>query len=171
MNRRDAEALRKVTLGYYRSRFAPELKRLRLCSFAALRFCFAIAFATAGCSVPNLEKPQCTEARNAVKRFYSLHVGGDMKPSPENLKAREAFLTGELFNKLRAANESAEDYFTATDEYPKAFRVGVCESVSDNTATLQVLLLWRDDTASEQKEVRVETVKGGDEWLINKVLN
>lgn len=137
-----------------------------------LLFCILhFALCISSCSVPNLEKPQCTEARNAVKRFYSLHVGGDMRPSQENLKAREEFLTSDLFQTLAASNETAKDYFTATDEYPKAFRVGECSSGSEDAATLQVLLLWRDDTASEQREIKVETVRLGDKWVINKVSN
>lgn len=135
-------------------------------------FCIAhFALCISSCSIPNLEKPQCTEARYAVKRFYSLHVGGDMKPSPESLKAVEMFLTNDLFKSLSTSTETAKDYFTATEEYPRAFRVGECESSSEGAATLQVLLLWRDDTASEQKEIRVETIKNGDKWLINKVSN
>ena len=94
-----------------------------------------------------------------------------MHPSKENLKAREQFLTNELIATLSASNETSIDYFTETDVYPKAFRVGSCTSDSDDKATLQVLLLWRDDTKSEQKEVHVETIKTGNAWLINKVSN
>ena len=123
------------------------------------------------CSLPNLEKPQCTAARDTVKRFYSFHFGNDMHPSLENLKARGAFLTSELVSALSASNESAKDYFTATDNYPRAFRVGSCTTDSDNSATLQVVLLWRDETKTEQKEVHVETRRVEDKWLINKVSN
>ena len=128
-------------------------------------------FLVSSCSIPNLEKPQCTAARDAVKRFYSFHFGSDMSSSPENLKAREVFLTSELVTALSASTETKKDYFTATDNYPKAFRVGACSSGSDDKTTLQVLLLWRDDTKNEQKEVHVEAVKVGEEWLINKVSN
>ncbi len=94
-----------------------------------------------------------------------------MHPSSENLKASEQFLTNDLIKTLSASGETSKDYFTATDNYPKAFRVGSCTSDSDDKATFQVLLLWRDDVKSEQKEVHVETVKTGDAWLINKVSN
>ena len=131
----------------------------------------AIIFLASSCRVPNLEKPQCTAARDSVKRFYSYHFGTDMRPSPENLKARQDFLTSELIKSLSLSNETARDYFTATDSYPKAFRVGECKSDADNRVTLQIILLWRDDTRSEQKEVHVETTRVGDKWLINKVSN
>ena len=129
------------------------------------------AYCQLACSIPNLEKPQCTAGRDVVKRFYSYHFGNDMRPSSENLKAREKFLTSGLSQELSASTEQTRDYFTATEDYPKAFRVGECSSESDDKATLQVLLLWRDDTKNEQKEVHVEAGKVGDKWLINKVLN
>ena len=128
-------------------------------------------FLLSSCSIPSLEKPQCTAARDTVKRFYSLHFGNDMHPSPENLKASKQFLTSDLIKALSTSSETTKDYFTATDNYPKAFRVGSCTSDSEDKATLQIVLLWRDDTKSEQKEVYVETVLVGDKWLINKVSN
>lgn len=136
--------------------------------FLLLTFYF---FLSASCSLPSLESAQCTAARDSVKRFYSFHFGNDMHPSPDNLKASEAFLTPDLIGALSAQNDQARDYFTATENYPKAFRVGACTSDSTESATLQVVLLWRNDEKSEQKEVRVETVKSGDKWLINKVSN
>ena len=129
------------------------------------------ALCISSCSLPSLEKPQCTAARDVVKRFYSFHFGNDMHPSADNFKAREQFLTSELISGLSASTETAKDYFTATEDYPKAFRVGSCTSESDDKAVLQVLLLWRNDARNEQREVHVETVKVGDKWLINKVSN
>jgi hypothetical protein len=139
------------------------------CVAALISCLFTFCFLLSSCSIPSLEKPQCTAARDVVKRFYSFHFGNDMHPSPENLKPREQFLTSELIQTLLTSSETTRDYFTATDNYPKAFRVGACTTDADNNATLQVLLLWRDDTKSEQKEVHVEAVKAGDTWLINKV--
>jgi hypothetical protein len=132
--------------------------------------CFGLVLLSS-CSLPNLEKPQCTEARDSVRRFYSFHFGNEMRPSPENLKAREKFLTAELFKMLTASSETAVDYFTASEKYPKTFRVGACTAESGDRAAFGVMLLWRDETKSEQKEVRVETVLADGKWLINKVSN
>jgi len=33
------------------------------------------------------------------------------------------------------------------------------------------VLFWRDDTRNEQREIRVETIKQNDQWLINKILD
>ncbi|MFT3745009.1 MAG: hypothetical protein QM785_12040 [Pyrinomonadaceae bacterium] len=106
-----------------------------------------------------------------MKRFYSFHFGNDMTPSPESLKAREKFLTSELVKTLSASTEQKRDYFTATDDYPKAFRVGECTAESSDKVTLQVVLLWRNEARSEQKEVKAEAIKAADNWLINKVFN
>jgi hypothetical protein len=134
-----------------------------------LLFTFAFLLCFSACSVPNLEKPECTEARDAVREFYSFHIAGDMKPSAENLKLREKFLSGELIKTLVASNEPRKDYFTGTDDYPKAFRVGSCEVVSSRKTLLEVLLFWRDDNRSEQRAIKVEAVKENEKWVINLV--
>lgn len=131
--------------------------------------CFAISISS--CSIPNLEDPQCAAARDAVKKFYSFHFGGDMSSSSENVMARVSYLSSDLIQILSATAQTRTDYFTATDNYPKAFRVGECTFGSVDSSTLQVLLLWRDDKQTDQKEVFVETVRVGDKWLINKVSN
>jgi hypothetical protein len=145
--------------------------RTNKCVTLRLLFLFCLAFSVAGCSLPSLEKPQCKAARDTVKRFYSLHFADDMRPSAQNVKTSQPFLTPVLFQSLSTSNETAKDYFTQTDDYPKAFRVGSCSSDSDTKAVLQVVLLWRDDNRTEQKEVHVETVKVGGQWLINNVSN
>ena len=94
-----------------------------------------------------------------------------MKPSTENLKLREKFLTPELFKALSGSNETAVDYFTATTDYPKTFRTGECKVISPTETEFQVVLLWRDDKRSEQKEVSVKAIKSSDKWLIDKVLS
>ncbi len=134
-------------------------------------FCLLLFTTTSllSCSIPNLEAPECTEARSAVKEFYSFHIGNDMKPSAENLKLREKFLSKELLKELSLSNETEKDNFTATADYPKASRVGECEAISPEKAIVQVLLFWRDDTRSEQREIKVETVNEGGKWVIDRV--
>jgi len=137
----------------------------RFVYFLLLTSCFLLL----SCSVPNLEKPECTAARQTVREFYSYHFGNDMKPSEENLRQREKFLTAELRQTLAAQADSKTDYFTATDDYPKAFRVGGCDVKGEDKTVFEVLLFWKDNTRSEQRQIEVETVKRNDKWLINKV--
>jgi hypothetical protein len=94
-----------------------------------------------------------------------------MKLSNENIKLRERFLTDDLKQNLAARSDSKTDYFTATDDYPKAFRVSSCEVMNENKTVFEVVLFWKDDARSEQREIKVETVRQNDNWLINKVEN
>jgi hypothetical protein len=134
-----------------------------------LLFTFHFSLFTFACSVPNLETPECAEARQPVKEFYSYHFGNDMKPSKENLQSREKFLSDDLIRQLTEQTEIQKDYFTATDDYPKAFRIGNCETVAPNKTFFQIVLFWKDDTRSDQREVKVEAVKENGKWLINRI--
>lgn len=132
-----------------------------------------IAVASGSCSLaslPTLESPACTDARDSIKRFYSFHFGNTLAPSLEDLKKREQFVTSELFQKLAGRTENPEDYFTATSDYPKAFRVGGCSATTDDKVTFEVLLFWRDDQRSEQKAVNATLVRKGDKWLLDQVI-
>ncbi len=149
----------KFYVSVYRSKFLVSLVLL-------LQVIFTIS-----CSIPNLEKPECVGSRETVKQFYSFHFGNELKPNLENLKKSENLLTQRLFEELNNQNETANDYFTQTDDYPKAFRVGGCEVVSQNKTVFEILLFWKDDTRNEQREIKVETVKENEKWLIDKVGN
>jgi hypothetical protein len=139
--------------------------------FLLFTFCFLL-FTFASCSIPNLEKPECAAARQKVKEFYSFHFDDQMKPSKENLQKREKFLTDALNRALAAPEtETATDYFTQTNDYPKAFRIGECAAANETRTVFQVVLFWKDDARSEQREVKVETVKQNGKWLINSVGN
>lgn len=129
-----------------------------------------IFLAGSACSIPSLEPSECAEARVAVKQFYSFHFANDMEPSKENLHARQQYLTPRLFNSLWAATSVAGDHFTTPSNYPKAFRVGECTVQNPEKAVFQVILLWHDDTRSEQKEIAVEMVKQADKWLVDGVM-
>lgn len=139
--------------------------------FTGLIFILSFGFLISGCgvSVPSLETPECTSAKPNVKSLYSYHFDNDMKPSAENLKMHERFLSKELFTKLSASKENAIDYFTQTENYPKAFRIGGCQTVSPDIAVFEIALLWRDGERSEERKIKVESVKENGNWLVNKV--
>lgn len=139
--------------------------------FSGVVFFFLLMLCVSSCSIPNLEGVECIESRDSIRQFYSFHFGNDMKPSAENLKLREKFLTSDLIKTLSVSNETTVDYFTATSDYPKAFRVGECKAIIPTQTEFQVIFFWRDDTRSEQREVAVTAIKTGDNWLIEKVLS
>src|SRR6187399_3498178 len=95
--------------------------KCKIKNWSLLFFIFNFSFFIASCSLPNLESNDCTQARDLVKKFYSFHFGNEMRLSPETLKAREKFLTPELYRSLSSLPESNTDYFTASDELPRTF--------------------------------------------------
>ena len=138
--------------------------------FSGLLFAHCAVFFFVSCSIPNLETADCKDSRDAVKQMYSVHFGGDMKPTADNLKSGEKFLTEELISELRTPTDDKTDYFTQTDDYPKAFRIGSCSvSQPGERVLIQILLFWKDDNRSEEKEIFVESVKRDGKWLISKV--
>ena len=132
-------------------------------------FCLLLAaFCSLSCSLPVLESPECTDSREAVRKFYSFHYANDIAPTAENLKAREKYLTPQLYQTL--LDESLrKDYFTLSETPPKAFRVAGCTTIDPEKTELGVHLFWKDDTKTTQNEIEVEAVKQGDGWLVNKV--
>lgn len=150
-------------------RLAVSSKELAVGWRKILLFCLLLtAYCSLACSVPNLEKPECIESRNTVREFYSVHFGNDMKPSEDYLKRRGKFLTTDLKNLTAQSLSDKRDYFTATDDYPKAFRVGSCQVIAPDKTLFGVLLFWKDDIRNEQREIKVEVVKENDRWLISK---
>ena len=140
----------------------------------ALFYMLATAYGHLACSVPNLESPECTESRNVVREFYSFHFGNDMRPSVENLQLRERFLSpkfrGKLMVDASVYPKTTADYFTNTDDFPKAFRVGECRVIDAGKRTeFEILLFWKDDARSEQRSIRAEAVRENDKWLIDEV--
>ncbi len=125
--------------------------------------------ATTACTVPSLESPACTESKNAVREFYSYHFGNEMKFSADNLKPREKFLTPEFTKAVANSGEGTDPFTTGSDDIPKAFRVGECREISPERTESNVLLFWRTDDRTEQREIKVETVDKNDTWLVNKV--
>jgi hypothetical protein len=131
-------------------------------------FCLASVALITACSIPNLESPECSDAREAVRQFYSFHYANDISPSAENIKLREKYLTQQLYTQLTSAPRE-KDYFTNSETPPIAFRVAACRLVDPAKADLGVHLFWKDNNVSIQKEVNVEAVRAGDTWLINAV--
>lgn len=128
-----------------------------------------ITLVISACSVPNLESTTCTDARDAVRHFYSFHFGNDMTPSSENLAARKDFLTPQYYQTITSASNGKTDPFTLSDDFPKTFKIAQCEeSADENKRDLEVQIYWRTDERTTQKELKVSMVKDG-KWLISGI--
>jgi hypothetical protein len=136
----------------------------------AFGFCLLLsAFCQLNCGLPNLESPECADAREAAREFYSFHYANDIAMSPDNLKLREKYLTPELYQEL-TGNRPQKDYFTDSDTPPKAFKVAGCRITNPNQADIGVHLFWKpNEPTTIQREANVEVIRQRDRWLINKV--
>lgn len=131
-------------------------------------------FLLTSCSLPNLEPPDCTAARDRVREFYSFHLGNDMHPTLENVRLRERFLTRDHAARLAldagGMAPTKSDYFTHSEDFPKTFRVGECKVIDPGKVTqLEIVLFWKDDTRSEQKEMLAIAKYENNDWLIDSV--
>jgi hypothetical protein len=135
-------------------------------------FCiFNFALFALACSIPNLEDAACTQSRQTVKEFYSLHFGGEMRYSPEILTAREKYFTTEFAAYLPKSPTDADVFTVNSNDYPKAFRIGNCRAESSDKTILEVLLFWKTNERSEQRNIEVEMVRVNEQWRINKIKN
>ena len=136
-------------------------------AFAFLLFTFYLCFAA--CSIPNLEPQSCIDSRTAIREFYSFHFGNDMHLSPESLSARKRFLTEVLAHRISEETEGTDPFTTRNGDVPRAFRVGKCTEVASDKVEYQVLLFWRDDNRTEQREIKVDLAKQNERWLVDNV--
>src|ERR1035437_2069868 len=120
------------------------------------------------CSIPNLEKPECTESRDSVKQFYSLYIGTDEQDRQQNWERFQKFFAPGF---SPSPNSGGPDPFTLATDWPTTFKVGERRVRANDKTDLQVQLYWRTDPVVVQKEVHVEVVKINGAWMINKIGN
>src|SRR5688572_2157909 len=122
------------------------------------------------CSVPNLESPDCDQARDVVRELYSSHFGNNQAFASEDLEKRKMHLTARFLESLRGGPPI--DPFTRTSDQPKAFRVGECRIVEPGRrVAFELVLFWKTDTRTEQRAINVEVENVGNKWLIDSVTN
>jgi hypothetical protein len=143
----------------------------RLCVSASLRLILFAALFTSACSIPNLSSQECIDAKPAVREFFSFHFGNDMAFSQENLKLREKFITPRLKSELETRQGTADPFTVNSDDVPRAFRVGECSTAAPDRAVYDVLVFWKDDTRTDQRTIKVELQKIGEQWLVDRVSN
>lgn len=137
--------------------------RLRLSTFCLL----LIAYCFAGCSIPNLENPQCAEARDAVKEFYSWYLGTVPEQREKQPEIFRRFISPE--SRLNAGDFEIDPFFNSISQ-PTTFKIGKCEIIDPTHTNVQVQLYWRhEDAKTDQREVYADTVKREDKWLMESI--
>ena len=123
-------------------------------------------FATA-CSVPTLESKNCLDAQGSLKKLLSMHFDRGFNGNDAYRKERDGYITERLRGEIDS--KKGFDYLTQTTDFPKAFRIGGCTENSENEVILDVLLFWKDDKRSEQRQIDVSMKNVDDKWLVDKV--
>ncbi|RMG00975.1 MAG: DUF3828 domain-containing protein [Acidobacteria bacterium] len=124
---------------------------------------------TCACSVPNLESPECSQAREQLKDFYSYHFADDMSFSSMKLQNSKKYLTKRFASELELINTTADVFTSGDNDFPKAFRIGKCELVNPDKAEVEVLLFWKDESRTEQRKIKVITIRENNNWLIDRI--
>ena len=123
----------------------------------------------ASCSVPNLEPPECDQARDVVREFYSRHFGNNLAFNSESIDAQKSYLTIAFLDSV-SRDATAIDPFTKTDDPPKAFRAGECRVVEPGRRVeFELLLFWKTDTRTDQRAIRVAMESVDGRWLVDGV--
>ena len=126
------------------------------------------AFGTLSCSIPNLESTECSQARDNIKQFYSWYLGTDADIRSKHPEIHDKYISSAFTS---AAADWEVDHYVLTNNFPKSFRVGSCKAPDAQHVEFQVLLLWRDDTNTIQKEVKVMAERQNDSWKITHIGN
>jgi hypothetical protein len=132
---------------------------------ALLCILIGVFICVSGCSIPNLEGQQCTEARDAVHDFYFWYLGTDPAMRDKQKDVYDRFIAPGF---VTAAGEGRDPFFLS-DTIPTTLKIGKCEMKDDSRVEMQVQLYWRQGGKTDQKEVYADVARSGDKWLIDKV--
>ena len=116
--------------------------------------------------VPKIESADCAAARDVVKRYYSLAIGGDLAHQPDALASINA-LRSPAFTAGPVIGGSDPFYFSFVP--PTSCRVDECAVGSDNRATLDATVIWRQNDQNYLRKDKVTLRKSGDSWLIERI--
>lgn len=130
-----------------------------------------IASLAVSCSMPSLEPASCTDARPLIREFYSFHFANEMELTPDGLQRRARFISDRLKNEAAQQPEGKDPFTIGTGAFPRAFRVGSCQELSEGQVEFDVLLFWKEETTTEQRPIKVELIKENGQWLVDRVNN
>lgn len=136
----------------------------------AVRTCICLAawLLHSACSIPNLEAPGCSEARDAAKRYYSLATGGETATLPE-VSSRLNDMRSTTFSVAPAGGDAGRDPYNFSRIQPISSRVGECSIETANLAVTEVTVIWREDDHTAERTDRVTLIRNNDYWLIDRI--
>jgi hypothetical protein len=122
---------------------------------ALVLFClFPLSLCLGACSIPKLESPDCSAARDVAREYYSLAIGGErMRTS--------------TFSHRESVDASDQFYFSRIR--PTSYRAGECSLSPDGRVMVETVVIWRQEGKNSERKDSVNLVKSGDSWLIERI--
>lgn len=139
-------------------------------------FCLlAFAFSLLGCgSIPNLESPECTQARDSVRQFYSWYFGTDAEQRAKQPEIIRKFMAASFVPYKVGGIEREPDPYTMTRSMPTTFKLAQCKASGPESVYLKVQFLWKPGESGENGEmvrlVHLQIVKDAESWKISSIL-
>ena len=135
----------------------------------SLVFCISVfCFCFSACSIPNLEAGECTMARDVLKRYYSLAIGGDLANTP-GLRDELVALRTENFIVSNLSESSGGDPFFFSKISPSSFRINKCSLSDDYRTYLDVTVIWQLDNQIYQRTDSVTLANDEPGWRIEHI--
>jgi len=132
----------------------------------AVAWVVPVVFAVSSCSVPNLESPECSAARDVVRQYYSLAIGADPMSNPTALSKLKA-LRSTNFTVSPVRGDADQYHFTS--QQPISYRVGECSDQTDRSVKTKVKVIWRINDQNSDRDDTVTLAKVDSAWLIDRV--
>lgn len=133
-------------------------------SLLIIAFCLSTA-----CSIPNLESPECSAARDVARQYYSLAIGGEPASRPEVFEKLRS-LRAPNFNAIPATvPNDGRDPFYFSRLQPTAYRMGECTKLSEDRVTLKATVIWRLEGKNSERTDQVTLTNSNGSWLIDRI--
>jgi hypothetical protein len=134
---------------------------------ALVLFClFPLSLCLGACSIPKLESPDCSAARDVAREYYSLAIGGEPSSHPEVFEKLERMRTS-TFSPGESVDASDQFYFSRIR--PTSYRAGECSLSPDGRVMVETVVIWRQEGKNSERKDSVNLVKSGDSWLIERI--
>jgi hypothetical protein len=134
-----------------------------------LSFCILhCALCIISCSIPAIESPDCSAAREVTKRYYSLAIGGDLADQPDSLRQIKQ-LQAPDFSVGGTQISGGRDPYNFSLVTPSSSRVVECADLGNGEVMNNVTVIWRQNDQNYLRKDKVTLARSGDTWLIEHI--
>lgn len=119
------------------------------------------------CSIPAIESPDCTAARDVAKRYYSLAIGGDVANQPDAMREFKNLLAPD-FSVTGTDMSDGRDPYNFSLITPSSSRFDECVE-QNSKPTINVTVIWRQNEQNYLRKDKVTLTKSGNTFLVEHI--